>query len=282
PCALVRPWSSRDGVDARLDGWIPRTSSRGLVAGVVERGSGVDFCKEVGSGAEAYIVGVVGHSYLATLLPLWLTMSSYPSTTPAVLAVRQAPAGKGVDLTCVRSVVRSTVRPLGCRPYLCQVGRTIAGAPILTSDQLPASGRPRRQASCPRAYRRDDQVTVCHINSNGEESSFVPYLLMPSQESYGYFDATLRGSVAFSASSGIPLRLLTLTQPIDPLHRPISTRYWIKEVEVVQSGSMRVCGRSTPYIGRWLNLDQSVDSRCCAGCFYCVSTVDTILSWTVV
>ncbi|RWW36417.1 hypothetical protein BHE74_00058568, partial [Ensete ventricosum] len=34
----------------------------------------------------AFIVVVVGHSYLVTLLPLWLTMSSYPSTTPAVLA----------------------------------------------------------------------------------------------------------------------------------------------------------------------------------------------------
>ncbi|RWW53481.1 hypothetical protein BHE74_00040024 [Ensete ventricosum] len=81
-------------------------------------------------------------------------MSSYPSTTLAVLAVRHASAGKGVDLTCVRSVVRS----LGCRPYLCQVGRTTAGAPILASDQLPASGRPCRQASFPRAHRRGDQL----------------------------------------------------------------------------------------------------------------------------
>ncbi|RZS03292.1 hypothetical protein BHM03_00033459 [Ensete ventricosum] len=72
-------------------------------------------------------------------------MPSYPSTTPVVLAVRHASAGKGVDLTCVRSVIR----PLGCRPYLCQVDRTIAGAPILASDQLPASGQPRRRASCP-------------------------------------------------------------------------------------------------------------------------------------
>ncbi|RWV90340.1 hypothetical protein GW17_00047466 [Ensete ventricosum] len=40
PCALVHPRSSRDGVDARLDGWIPRTPSRGLAAGVVELGSG--------------------------------------------------------------------------------------------------------------------------------------------------------------------------------------------------------------------------------------------------
>ncbi|RRT37640.1 hypothetical protein B296_00059009 [Ensete ventricosum] len=56
-------------------------------------------------GAGAYIVGVVGHPYLTTLLPLWLTMPSYTSTTPAVLAV----------------------------------GRTTAGAPILAFDQLPAS-----------------------------------------------------------------------------------------------------------------------------------------------
>ncbi|RWW39840.1 hypothetical protein BHE74_00054794, partial [Ensete ventricosum] len=40
PCALVRPWLSRDGVSAWLDGWIPCTPSRGLAAGVVELGSG--------------------------------------------------------------------------------------------------------------------------------------------------------------------------------------------------------------------------------------------------
>ncbi|RWW16306.1 hypothetical protein GW17_00019822 [Ensete ventricosum] len=39
-------------------------------------------------GAGAYIVGVVGHPYLTTLLPLWLTMPSYTSTTPAVLATK--------------------------------------------------------------------------------------------------------------------------------------------------------------------------------------------------
>ncbi|RZS08958.1 hypothetical protein BHM03_00040000 [Ensete ventricosum] len=37
-----------------------------------------------------------------------------------VLAVRHASTSKGVGLTCVRS----TVRPLGIQPYLCQVGRT--------------------------------------------------------------------------------------------------------------------------------------------------------------
>ncbi|RWW04232.1 hypothetical protein GW17_00032549, partial [Ensete ventricosum] len=47
--------------------------------------------------AGAYIVSVVGHPYLTTLLPLWLTMSSYPSTTPAVLVVRHASAGRPYD-----------------------------------------------------------------------------------------------------------------------------------------------------------------------------------------
>ncbi|RRT40923.1 hypothetical protein B296_00035025 [Ensete ventricosum] len=101
--------------------------------------------------AGAYIVGAVGHPYLATLLPSWLIMPSYPSTTPVVLTVRHASAGKDVDLT----YVRLAVRPLGIRPYLCQVGRTIAGAPILAFDQHPASGRPPRRASCPRARGRD-------------------------------------------------------------------------------------------------------------------------------
>ncbi|RRT49498.1 hypothetical protein B296_00047804 [Ensete ventricosum] len=104
PCALVHPRSSWDGVGARLDGWIPRTPSRGLAVGVVELGSG-------GGTSGAYIVSVVDHPYLTILLPLWLTMPSYPSTTPVVLTVRHAYVGKG------------------CRPYLCQVGRTTAGAP---------------------------------------------------------------------------------------------------------------------------------------------------------
>ncbi|RZS06922.1 hypothetical protein BHM03_00037664 [Ensete ventricosum] len=44
-------------------------------------------------GAGAFIVSVVGPSYLITLLPLRLTMSSYLSTMPLVLAVRRASAG---------------------------------------------------------------------------------------------------------------------------------------------------------------------------------------------
>ncbi|RRT57502.1 hypothetical protein B296_00025910 [Ensete ventricosum] len=94
----------------------------------------------------AYIVGVVDHLYLATRLPLWLTLSSYASTTPIVLAVRDASTGEGIGLTCVRSAIRF----LGYRPYLCQVGRTTTGAPIPAFDQLIVLGRPRRRASCPK------------------------------------------------------------------------------------------------------------------------------------
>ncbi|RRT38807.1 hypothetical protein B296_00052222 [Ensete ventricosum] len=110
---------------------------------VLQLGSTADSCKKVGSGAGAYIVGVVAHPYLATRLPLWLTLSSYASTTLVVPAVKDASAGEGIGLTCVRSVVRL----LGYRHYLCQVGRTTTGAPIPVSDQLTVLGRPRRRAS---------------------------------------------------------------------------------------------------------------------------------------
>ncbi|RWV79892.1 hypothetical protein GW17_00058912, partial [Ensete ventricosum] len=45
-----------------------------------------------------FIASVVGYSYLVILLPLWPTMSSYPSTTPAVLAVRRASTDRGSGL----------------------------------------------------------------------------------------------------------------------------------------------------------------------------------------
>ncbi|RRT46676.1 hypothetical protein B296_00051445 [Ensete ventricosum] len=63
------------------------------------------------SGAGAFIVSVVDHSYLVALLLLWPTMPPYPSTTLAVPVVRRAFAGRG------------------CRPYLCQVGCMTTGAP---------------------------------------------------------------------------------------------------------------------------------------------------------
>ncbi|RZR85694.1 hypothetical protein BHM03_00012713 [Ensete ventricosum] len=148
-------------------------------------GSGADSCKEVGSGA--YIVGVVGHPYLATLLSLWLTMPSYTSPTPAVLAVRHASTGKGVDLTYVRSVVR----PLGIRPYLCQVGRKTAGAPILASDQLPAPVCARPPASL---FLRHEVELVWMSGDPGDGSG----VLMLEWRSPGGDGVVLLGSAACS------------------------------------------------------------------------------------
>ncbi|RRT32981.1 hypothetical protein B296_00057268 [Ensete ventricosum] len=87
-------------------------------------------------GAGAFIVSDIGHSYLITLLHLWFTLLSYLSTMLVVLAVRRASTGKG------------------CRSYLCRVGCTTVDAPILASDQLLVSGRPRRRGSCPRGRGR--------------------------------------------------------------------------------------------------------------------------------
>ncbi|RWW48525.1 hypothetical protein BHE74_00045385 [Ensete ventricosum] len=46
-------------------------------------------------GAEAFIVSAIGHSYVISLISLLLTIPSYLSTTPVVLAVRRAPADRG-------------------------------------------------------------------------------------------------------------------------------------------------------------------------------------------
>ncbi|RZR87840.1 hypothetical protein BHM03_00015317 [Ensete ventricosum] len=88
-----------------LEWWSPGRAE------VFQLRSATDSCKKVGSGARAYIVGVVDHPYLATRLPLWLTMLSHTSTMPVVLAVGHASAGKGVGLTCVRPAVRPLAPP---------------------------------------------------------------------------------------------------------------------------------------------------------------------------
>ncbi|RWW57884.1 hypothetical protein BHE74_00035298 [Ensete ventricosum] len=112
-------------------------------------------------GAGAYIVGVVNHPYLATRLPLWLTLSSYASTTPAVLAIEDnAEVGKVSSeeersffeekLSEVRLVIYFTkslvtwcfafVLPSGEAPYqasffLCS-RTSILSTPIFTSEEV--------------------------------------------------------------------------------------------------------------------------------------------------
>ncbi|RRT59494.1 hypothetical protein B296_00041198 [Ensete ventricosum] len=94
-------------------------------------------------GAVAYIVGVVDHPYLATRLPLWLTLSSYASTTPVVLAVRDASTGRPYDRWGFGfTSARSTARPLA-PPYLrptslsCWVGH-VGGPIVRRSDDVAA------------------------------------------------------------------------------------------------------------------------------------------------
>ncbi|RWW69301.1 hypothetical protein BHE74_00023110 [Ensete ventricosum] len=60
----------------------------------------------------AFIVSVIGHSYLVSLLPLLLTIPSYLSTTPAVLA----PVVRG----------REDVRPGQHLPYHSPLGKTFS------------------------------------------------------------------------------------------------------------------------------------------------------------
>ncbi|RRT45520.1 hypothetical protein B296_00042451 [Ensete ventricosum] len=87
-------------------------------------------------------------SFIPDILTVLLfTMLSHLSTTPAVLAMKRAPAGEG------------------CRPYLCQVGYTIIDAPIPALDRLPASGRPHWRVNCPRARELDGQLNIYHINT---------------------------------------------------------------------------------------------------------------------
>ncbi|RWW52262.1 hypothetical protein BHE74_00041346, partial [Ensete ventricosum] len=99
----------------------------------------------------AFIVSATGRSYLRSLLPLSLTMLSYLSTTPVVLAVRRTfylLQLWRVDLTHVKSVIQSLTPPC-----LCQVGFIV-------------SGRPRWRSNHPRGRGRGSQVNICHIISS--------------------------------------------------------------------------------------------------------------------
>ncbi|RWW78573.1 hypothetical protein BHE74_00013204 [Ensete ventricosum] len=98
PCALARPprnllgtewelvWMSGDSeldLGGRLlEWWSPGEE------GVVQLWSAAGSCKKVGSGA--FIVSAVDHSYLITLLPLWLTI---PLSAVRALAPPVYPAG---------------------------------------------------------------------------------------------------------------------------------------------------------------------------------------------
>ncbi|RWV83274.1 hypothetical protein GW17_00055146, partial [Ensete ventricosum] len=95
----------------------------------------------------AFIVGVVDHWYLITLLCLWLTIPLYTLTMLVVLATRRAFAGGGADLTCVRSTIRPLAPPVYPAGYLRRVGHV--GGPAV-SGQLYDHWRPpyTRSVTC--------------------------------------------------------------------------------------------------------------------------------------
>ncbi|RWW44500.1 hypothetical protein BHE74_00049732 [Ensete ventricosum] len=103
-------------------------------AGVVEG-------RSEGASTGVYIAGVVDHPYLATWLPMWLTMLPHTSTMSVVLAVGHASTGKGVGLTCVRPVVRPVAPPY-LRPASFPRWVGHVGGPVVRGRADVAVGSP--------------------------------------------------------------------------------------------------------------------------------------------
>ncbi|RRT36679.1 hypothetical protein B296_00044705 [Ensete ventricosum] len=97
--------SGRAPTPARRSGQVSfrRDLSNGQVSSVV------DFAiPSPHRGAGAFLVSVVGHSYMVTLLPLWLTMS----LTPVILAVRRASVGADpTEQELGNLIVQELIRP---------------------------------------------------------------------------------------------------------------------------------------------------------------------------
>ncbi|RWW50565.1 hypothetical protein BHE74_00043175 [Ensete ventricosum] len=122
PCALARPPRSLLGAEWEL---VPMSgdSELGLEGRLLE------WWRD-------FIVGVVDHSYLITLLPLWLTILSYPPAMLAVLAMRRAFAGGGVSTLPVSGrLVRALAPPVYPIGYLRRVSH-VGGPTVRGCDDL--------------------------------------------------------------------------------------------------------------------------------------------------
>ncbi|RRT74455.1 hypothetical protein B296_00024447 [Ensete ventricosum] len=160
PCALARPprgllgteWglvsmsgdSELDLGGRLLEWWSPGEE------GVVQLRSTAGSCKKVG----AFILSVVDHSYLITLLPLWLTLPPYPPTMLVVLAMRRA-------FTVGGSAVRALAPPIYPAGYLRRVdhidGPVVRGCDDSTLHR--EKGRERER--------------VPSVNLNAEDPTFL-------------------------------------------------------------------------------------------------------------
>ncbi|RRT35052.1 hypothetical protein B296_00042212, partial [Ensete ventricosum] len=190
---------------ARLDGRSPRIRLGRSVAGVVELESGKSVSPRVGRrilqegrvgwgsrrdlsdgqvslvvdfaipllrrGAGAFIVTIVGCSYLRPLSSSLLTILSHLIMSSMVLVVRRAPSSLqlgDVDLAHL-TLVRSAVRRLTLL-CLCQAGSN-------------TSGRPRRRACCPRARGHGNQVNIHHIIPLPSEKTLRFLIRVPKMRS---------------------------------------------------------------------------------------------------
>ncbi|RRT49609.1 hypothetical protein B296_00052287 [Ensete ventricosum] len=85
----------------------------------------------------AFIVGATGRSYLRSLLHLLFIMLSYFSTSSMVLTVMRV----------------LPIIAMACRPYLCQVGRTIADSSIPMVGRLRCVGSTTLEVSSSKGVR---------------------------------------------------------------------------------------------------------------------------------
>ncbi|RZS21661.1 hypothetical protein BHM03_00054329, partial [Ensete ventricosum] len=193
----------------------------------------------------AIIVGVVDHSYLITLLRLWLTMSSYPPTMLAVLVMRRAFAGGGADLTSVRSAVRPLAPPVYPVGYLRRVdhvgGPTVRGCDDLTSwlDATWSSCSYRVRATRVSLFNglRDFNIAAYFIRVISTRGSKIsPYLLLLRRvKNVHFWHDSLEGRESSYSS-------------------PTRSRFWLARVAKAWIGTFRSPHRflSPPFPTRFL------------------------------
>ncbi|RWV86811.1 hypothetical protein GW17_00051258 [Ensete ventricosum] len=137
---------------------------------MAELGSGGSTPARVG----AYIVGVVDHSYLATRLPLWLTLSSYASTTLAVLARKcHLILCQGLGAPCMMSISRRGTGESGGReeshqPMVWKPEKNLISS-MLRSHLKHTSLSPAQSTHMQgHTHRRDKLLPQLHLDPKGD------------------------------------------------------------------------------------------------------------------
>ncbi|RWV77397.1 hypothetical protein GW17_00061781 [Ensete ventricosum] len=107
PYVLVRSRSSRDGVGARLDGWIPRTPSRGYGGGTSGKGCRPYLCQVNRTTAGVSTLPVSGRSY-----DRWHSPYMHPTSFPRRVGHVGGPVVRGCKDVATRSTFVISFSPL--------------------------------------------------------------------------------------------------------------------------------------------------------------------------